>query len=144
MPEPISTTAGGITFVISKGLSGLAGLVGGLSISALWQPQKLRRHGALAAGAIIGGMSVGGAVAMGGMIAKWLGLDYADLDVVLGIGFLVGACSVGLISFLANFFDNHEDEDILQVAEVVNKARQRVPKKPARRTSTKRKQGANP
>jgi hypothetical protein len=141
MPEPITTATGGATFVISKGLSALSGLVGGLSIAALWQPQKLRRHGALAAGAIIGGMSVGGAVALGGMLAKWLGLDYADLDTVLGIGFLVGACSVGLISFLANFFDNHEGDDILEVVNEV-KARPSAPKKPARRKSTPRKQGA--
>jgi len=141
MPEPITTATGGITFVIGKGLSALAGLMGGLSIAALWQPQKLRRHGALAAGAIIGGMSVGGAVALGGMLAKWLGLDYADLDVVLGIGFLVGACSVGLINLLANFFDNHEGDDILEVAQEVNKARQTLTKKAPRRKTT-RKQGA--
>lgn len=140
MPEPISST-GGATFIIGKGLSALSGLIGGLSIAALWQPQKLRRHGALAAGAIVGGMSVGGAVAMGGMIAKWLGLDYADLDTVLGIGFLVGACSVGLINLLANFFDNHEKDDILEVAREVKQTTRTAPKKPARRKTT-RKQGA--
>lgn len=141
MPEPLTTVTGGATFVISKGLSALSGLVGGLSIAALWQPQKLRRHGALAAGAIVGGMSVGGAVAMGGMLAKWLGLDYADLDTVLGIGFLVGACSVGLINLLANFFDKREGDDILEVAEEVKSARRQAPKKPVRRKTT-RKQGA--
>lgn len=140
MPEPISTT-GGVTFMISKGLSALSGLVGGLSIAALWQPQKLRRHGALAAGAIVGGMSVGGSVALGGMIAKWLGLDYADLDTVLGIGFLVGAVSVGLINLLANFFDNHEGDDLLEVAREVKQSTRKAPKKPVRRKTT-RKQGA--
>ena len=140
MPEPITTT-GGVTFIIGKGLSALSGLVGGLSIAALWQPQKLRRHGALAAGAIIGGMSVGGAVALGGMLAKWLGLNYADLDVVLGIGFLVGAVSVGLSNLVANFFDNHEGDDILEVVKEVKTVRRAAPKTPARR-KTKRTQGA--
>lgn len=141
MPEPITTATGGATFIIGKGLSALSGLVGGLSIAALWQPQKLRRHGALAAGAIIGGMSVGGAVALGGMLAKWLGLNYSDLDTVLGIGFLVGACSVGLINLLANFFDNHEGDDLLEVVHEVKQTRKPAPKKPARR-KTVRKQGA--
>lgn len=137
MPEPISTATAGTGFVVGKGLSALAGLIGGLSVSVFWQPEKIKQHGKLAAGAIIGGISVGGSFTLGGMVAKYLGMDFADMDTALGIGFMVGVASVGLINFIANFFDNHEKDDILEVTKEVNQARKRVAAKPKPRASRK-------
>lgn len=135
MPEPITSTAAGTGFVIGKGLSALAGLIGGLSISVFWQPEKIKQHGRLAAGAIIGAISVGGAFTLGGLVARWAGLDLADMDTALGIGFILGVASVGLINFIANFFDRREGQDILEVAKEVQATRRkttaRKPRKPA-------------
>lgn len=134
MPEPITT---GTSFLIGKALSALAGLIGGLSISVFWQPEKIKQHGKLAAGAIIGGISVGGSFTLGGLVAKYLGMDFADMDTALGIGFVVGVASVGIVNFIANFFDHREKDDILEVAQEVNKARKRLPAKKRAPRATK-------
>lgn len=44
--------------LLSQCLAALAGLFGGLSVSFFWQPKKLHQHGRLAAGVIIGAISV--------------------------------------------------------------------------------------
>lgn len=106
----------GSTFVIGKLMSAFAGFFGGLSVSFFWQPKKLHQYGRLAAGAIIGGIAVAAAFALGGVVAKHLGVDINEADTALGIGYCIGVLSVGVISLLANFFDRREDHDILQVA----------------------------
>jgi len=103
-------------FAVGKILSGVAGFFGGLSLSFFWQPKKLHQHGKLAAGAIVGGIAVGASVTLGGVVAMIFGLDFSNSDVALGIGYAVGALSVGVVSFVANFFDRREDKDILEVA----------------------------
>jgi hypothetical protein len=108
-----------LTYAISKGAAALTGLFGGLSIAFFWQPKKLHQHGKLAAGAIIGGIATSASFALGGVVASIAGLNFEDIDIALGIGYLVGALSVGVISFLAKFFDNHEGEDLLEVARKV-------------------------
>jgi len=97
--------------------SGIAGFFGGLSISFFWQPKKLHQHGKLAAGAIIGGISVAAAFALGGVVANQLGININEADTALGIGYCIGVLSVGVISLIANFFDKREGQDILQVAQ---------------------------
>lgn len=136
MPEPITTTTG-TGFIIGKALSAFAGLIGGLSISVFWQPEKIKQHGRLAAGALIGGISVGGAFTLGGLVARYLGLDLADMDTALGIGFVIGVTSVGLINFIANFLERRESRDILEVVGEVREAKRRIAK-PAPRRTTKR------
>jgi len=137
MGEPVSSI--GVTFVISKALTAIAGFFGGLSVSFFWQPKKLNQHGKLAAGAIIGGISVAASFTLGGIIARETGLDFTDADVALGVGYTVGVVSVGIISFLANFFDKREDLDILEVAQELKKSRVLpVKRKPARKTPIKR------
>jgi len=100
-----------------KLLTGIAGFFGGLSISFFWQPKKLHQHGKLAAGAIIGGISVAAAFALGGVVANQLGVNINEADTALGIGYCIGVLSVGVISLIANFFDKREGQDILQVAQ---------------------------
>ena len=128
--EPTTTAVGG--YAISKTATAIAGLFGSLSMSFLWMPKKFREHGRLAAGAIVGGMGVMAAIALGGLIIKQFGLDPESLDVALGIGYLVGAASVGVIGWLANFFERRESKDILQVAQEM-KQTQEAPKKPVRK-----------
>jgi hypothetical protein len=127
--EPTTTAASG--YAISKGATALAGLFGSISMSFLWMPAKFREHSRLAAGAIIGGIGVMAAIALGGLLIRQFGLDPESLDVALGVGYLVGAMSLGVIGWIANFFEKREKQDILQVYQEV-KAKE-APKKPTRR-----------
>ncbi|KAA8725670.1 MAG: hypothetical protein LKK36_19990 [Ewingella americana] len=103
-------------FFISQVLAAFAGLFGGLSISFFWQPKKLHRHGRFSAGLIIGSISVGATSALGGIVSRWLGMNFNEADTAMGLGYVVGAVSVGVIAWLANFFNRREDSDILEVA----------------------------
>lgn len=137
--EPATTTAGG--YAISKGAATLASLLGALSVSMFWQPKKLHQHGKLAAGAIIGGIAVGAAFALGGLIAKWAGLNFEEIDTALGLGYAIGMLSVGVIAWVANFLEKRESRDILEVAdELRGKAARKAParKTPARKTPAKK------
>lgn len=124
MSEPVSTG-----FAIGKLLSGIAGFFGGLSISFFWQPKQLHQHGKLVAGAIVGGISVAASFALGGVAAHYLGLNINEADTALGIGYCIGVLSVGLISLVANFFDNREGQDILQVAKELKGTKPTINKK---------------
>jgi hypothetical protein len=135
MSDPATGIAAGFTG--GKILSAIAGLFGGLSISFFWQPRSLHQHGKLAAGAIVGGIAVAASFALGGVVASYLGVDINEADTALGIGYCVGVSSVGVISFLANFFANREGKDILEVAsEIKNRTR---PKKVTRSKVTHKK-----
>ncbi len=89
--------------LLSQCLAALAGLFGGLSVSFFWQPKKLHQHGRLAAGVIIGAISVSTTFTLGGFISHWLGMNFRDSDIAMGIGYFVGALSVGMIAWVANF-----------------------------------------
>jgi hypothetical protein len=138
--EPASTTAGG--YMISKGAVSLAALLGALSVSMFWQPKKLHQHGKLAAGAIIGGISVSAAFALGGLVAKWTGLNFEEIDTALGLGYAIGVLSVAVIAWVANFLEKRENRDILEVVQEVRgkgPAPQQTPAPtPARRTTTRK------
>lgn len=113
----VANSAGG--FALTKALSAVAGLFGGLSVSFFWQPKKLHEHGKLAAGAIVGGIAVGAAFTLGGIVIKQFGLESESVDIALGVGYIVGILSVGFIGLLANFFEKREGQDLLQVAQEV-------------------------
>lgn len=130
------TAAGG--FALTKGLSAMAGLFGALSVSFFWRPKAFHEHGKLVAGALIGGIGVGAAVALGGIIIKYFGLDAQSADVALGVGYLVGVLSVGVIGLLANFFKARENKDILEVAQEVRAIQQPKPKAAAKKAPVKR------
>ena len=137
MAEPISSFSGG--YVISKGAAALAGLFGGLSVSFFWQPQRLHQHGRLAAGAIIGGISVSASFALGGLIARWAGLNFSDVDVALGLGYAIGVMCVGVIAWVANFLEKRENDDIMEVVQEVRGNKTATPKKTVRKPAASKK-----
>ncbi|WP_380184519.1 hypothetical protein [Kalamiella sp. sgz302252] len=106
----------GQSFFINQLLAAFAGLFGGLSISFFWQPRKLHQHGRLSAGIIIGSISVAATFALGGLVSRWLGMNFNQADNAMGLGYGLGIVSVGVIAWLANFFNRREDSDILEVA----------------------------
>lgn len=131
--------------LLSQSLAALAGLFGGLSVSFFWQPKKLHQHGRLAAGVIIGAISVSTTFTLGGFIARWLGMNFKDSDIAMGIGYFVGAISVGMIAWLANFFNRREGHDILQVAGELKRVARGIPKAaPRRRAARRPKTGESP
>ena len=103
-------------YIISQILATLSGLFGGLSISFFWQPKKLYQYGKFTAGMIIGSISVSTTFALIGLTTRWLKMDFYDADIALGLGYVIGAMSVALIAWLANFFSNRENKDILEIA----------------------------
>lgn len=139
--EPTTGTAAGGYF-ISKFAAAAAGLVGGLSVSFFYQPKKLHQHGKLAAGAIIGSIAVSSAFALGGVLAYLLGVDFHNIDIAMGLGWLIGILSVGLVAWVANFLEKRESKDILEIAEevqaVVSKVRAPSSKKPSTTAAAKK------
>ena len=133
-----------VSFAISKFLSSLAGLFGGLSISFFHHPKKLHQYGTFTAGAIIGGISVFASFAVSGLVAKQVGLNFEDSDVALGVGYFVGIVSVGIIALLAKFFENRQDKDLMDVIQEIKKPVTRKPRvrkialKQAAKTTAKR------
>lgn len=104
------------SFLISQILAAFSGLFGGLSISFFWQPKKLHQHGRFSAGIIICSISVAATFALGGLVSRWLGMNFDQADNAMGLGYGLGVISVGVIAWLANFFNRREDSDILEVA----------------------------
>lgn len=127
--EPVSTAAG--SYTAGKFALGAGGLIGGLSISAFWQPKKLLEYGKLAAAGITTGIAVGGSITLGGVLARYLQADIADMDTALGVGVLVGVMVVFILNSLANLFKKYEDQDLAQVAKAVRTGKAPAKRKPA-------------
>ena len=127
MGEPISSAIGG-GVVASKIFSGLSGLFGGITLTLFWQSKRLQSYSKFIAGAITGSVSVTAAISLTGILASYLNLASTNLDVALGIGYLVGMLSVGVVTLLANFFDKREDKDLLEVVKEVTDTKAHVEK----------------
>lgn len=135
MDQSIQQLQSSSGFFFSKGAAALTGLLGGLSVSFFHQPEKLHQHGKLAAGAIIGGVSVSASFALGGMTAKWMGLNFEEIDVALGIGYLIGIFAIATVAWVANFLEKREKKDILEVVQELRGATpaKRPAKKPVKK-----------
>lgn len=144
MNDAVQTTSG---FLFSRGAAAFTGLLGGLSVSFFHQPEKLHKHGKLAAGAIIGGVSAAGAFSMVGLAARAAGLDLRDLDVAFGLGFPIGLSIIGVVVAVAVYLEKNEKKDIVELAQGVREAiatvaatpKPRKPRKPAAKKTVKRK-----
>lgn len=120
----------GISFAISKVYYGIAALFGGFMVSFFYMPAKLKQYTPMAAGAIIGGISVGAGVMFGGWLAIQLGMNPYDANTALAVGGGIGLFAVAAISWLANFFENRKNKDILEVIQEVRKPTKRRKPKP--------------
>lgn len=129
--EPVVT---GISFAISKVYYGIAALFGGFMLSFFWMPERLKKHTPVAAGAIIGGVSVGAGVIFGGWLAVQLGMNPNDANTALAVGGGIGLSAVAIVSWLANFFDNRQNKDLLEVVtEIRQVAKPAAKKAPAKK-----------
>jgi uncharacterized BrkB/YihY/UPF0761 family membrane protein len=134
--EPVVT---GISFAISKIYYGIAALFGGFMLSFFWMPERLKKHTPVAAGAIIGGVSVGAGVIFGGALAVQLGMNPNDANTALAVGGGIGLTAVAIVSWLANFFDNRQNKDLLEVVQEVRQATKPTAKKtPAKKVVRKK------
>lgn len=102
--------------LISDIIASISGLFGGLSISFFWRPQKLNDYSKYTSALIIIIISVSSAFSLVGIIAEILHINISKLENAIGLGYLVGAISVGLVTLMANFFSHRENNDILDVA----------------------------
>ncbi|MFJ5479303.1 hypothetical protein [Pectobacterium carotovorum] len=112
--------------LISDIIASVAGLFGGLSISFFWRPKKLNNYDKLIAALIIIIISISAAFSLVGIIAELLHVNISKVENAIGLGYLVGAISVGLVTLLANFFSYRENNDILDVASEIKQARKGV------------------
>jgi hypothetical protein len=128
--EPAASAA---TFAISKIYYGLSALFGGFMVSFFYMPDKLKKYTPLAAGAIIGGISVGAGVIFGGGLAVYLGMNPDDANTALALGGGIGLIAVGTVSLVANAFEKRKNKDLLEVVEEVRQVT-----KPARKTPAKK------
>jgi high-affinity Fe2+/Pb2+ permease len=108
-------------FALSKLITGIAGLFGGVAISIFWQPKKIKQHGLLAGGAVIGAISFGFAYVFGGAVANVIGMNLNNADNALAIGTVIGAVAVGVVSFVAAWLEKREGQDIAEVIREVKK-----------------------
>ncbi|WP_052443940.1 hypothetical protein [Pectobacterium brasiliense] len=108
--------------LISDIIASISGLFGGVSISFFWRPQKLNDYSKYTSALIIIIISVSSAFSLVGMVAEILHINFSKLENAIGLGYLVGAISVGLITLLANFFSHRENNDILDVASEIKQA----------------------
>jgi len=128
--EPVVTAT---SFAISKVYYGLSALFGGFMLSFFWMPDKLKKHTPIAAGAIIGGVSVGAGVIFGGALTVYMGMNPNDANTALAVGGAIGLSAVAIVSWIANFFDNRKDKDILQVAQEIRQVTAPAKKTPAKK-----------
>lgn len=106
-------------YLAAKAPAAIGAAFGAAVVATMWIPKRLRKRGAIAAGVIIGGTSVGSAFAFAGLIAMQLGLDPQVTDVGVGIGAGIGVFAVAVINWLVNFFEKREDRDLLEVTKEV-------------------------
>ncbi|GKX42854.1 hypothetical protein SOASR015_18880 [Pectobacterium carotovorum subsp. carotovorum] len=109
--------------LISDIIASVAGLFGGLNISFFWRPRKLNDYSNTTSALIIIIISASSAFSLVGIIAGILHINTSEIENAIGLGYLIGAIAVGLVTLLANFFSYRENNDILDVASEIKQAR---------------------
>ena len=131
-----TAAAGG--WLVGKLAPAIGGLFGGLSLAMFWTPEKLREKGTVASVFIAGGISAMAGFSFTGGVAAYLGIAGDKIDVVIGLAWLLGLCSVAVMNWIANFMSKRENMDIVEVASEINTARQRIQSgTPRKRTQAK-------
>ena len=119
-----TVAAGG--WLVGKLAPAIGGLFGGLSLAMFWTPEKLREKGTVASVFIAGGISAMAGFSFTGGFATYLGISGDKIDMVIGLAWFLGLCSVATMNWIANFMSKREHMDIAEVAEEINKTRQRI------------------
>ena len=110
-------------FLIDKLAPALGGLFGGLSLAMFWTPEKLQEKGKVASVFIAGGISAMAGFAFTGIVAEKLSIDSEKLDMLIGLAWILGLCSVAVINWVSNYMVKREHMDISEVAEEIKQKR---------------------
>jgi hypothetical protein len=106
-------------FLIEKLAPALGGLFGGLSLAMFWTPEKLQEKGKVASVFIAGGISAMAGFAFTGIAAEKLGISSEKLDVLIGLAWVLGMCSVAVINWVSNYMVKREHMDIQEIADEI-------------------------
>ena len=106
-------------FLIEKLAPALGGLFGGLSLAMFWTPEKLQEKGKVASVFIAGGISAMAGFAFTGIAAEKLGINSEKLDVLIGLAWVLGMCSVAVINWVSNYMVKREHMDIQEIADEI-------------------------
>ena len=110
-------------FLIEKLAPALGGLFGGLSLAMFWTPEKLQEKGKVASVFIAGGISAMAGFAFTGIVAEKLDINSEKLDVLIGLAWVLGLCSVAVINWVSNYMVKREHMDIGEVADEIKHKR---------------------
>jgi len=110
-------------FLIEKLAPALGGLFGGLSLAMFWTPEKLQEKGKVASVFIAGGISAMAGFAFTGIAAEKLSISSDKLDMLIGLAWILGLCSVAVINWVSNYMSKREHMDIGEVAEEIKQKR---------------------
>ena len=106
-------------FLIEKLAPALGGLFGGLSLAMFWTPEKLQEKGKVASVFIAGGISAMAGFAFTGIAAEKLDINSEKLDVLIGLAWVLGMCSVAVINWVSNYMVKREHMDIQEIADEI-------------------------
>ena len=110
-------------FLIDKIAPALGGLFGGLSLAMFWTPEKLQEKGKVASVFIAGGISAMAGFAFTGIVAEKLSIGSDKLDVLIGLAWVLGLCSIAVINWVSNYMVKREHMDISEVADEIKHKR---------------------
>ena len=104
-------------FFIEKLAPAIGGLFGGLSLAMFWTPEKLQEKGKVASIFIAGGISSMAGFSFTGIAAEKLGINVDHLDMLIGLSWILGLCSVAVINWVSNYMSKREHMDIKEIAD---------------------------
>jgi hypothetical protein len=111
-------------WLLSKIAPTLAALFGGLAMVLLYTPTRLLEKGKIIAIFLAGAISATAGFSLTGVVAYYLGIEPTQVDVIVGIGWIIGFFSLAIFNLVANFFANRQEKDIVEVYEEVQSKRQ--------------------
>ena len=102
-------------------MSGLGGLIGGLTLMAFMRPKNILDA------TLRGGISTGTGIIFSMPILEWLEMNQT-LDMILMFAFVIGFLAWGVLSLIAQLFINAQNKNH-DIIDVVNKTKQSSDKK---------------
>jgi hypothetical protein len=110
-------------WLLGKLAAGLGGLSGGLSAAMFWLPKKLQEKGKIASVMTAGGISTMVGFTFTSFVAKQLGFDDKNIDVIVGLSWGLGMLSIACMNWAGNTMSRTENLDIGEVSRKINAAR---------------------